>query len=344
MARTRHITVVGAGVTGLWQACELAYRGHCVELVERSATPFTNAASQYAGAMLAPYCEREGADAIVQELGLEGLERWKRLCPAVVGNGTLVVALPRDRSDLKCFAARTGGHRHVDAAGLADLEPDLAGRFREGLHFPDEAHVEPASALAFLLERAHGLGVRTRFGTTGLSAGADLIVDCRGFAARDKLPSLRGVRGERAVVQTSEITLHRAIRLLHPRLSLYVVPWGSGTYMLGATVIENEDAGPVTLRSILDLLGLAFALHPAFGEARVLSLDSGIRPAFPDNLPKIVVGDGRILVNGLYRHGFLLSPVLASMVADHLEEKRIDSRLLVEGATEITPAAAQSAP
>jgi glycine oxidase len=338
MARARHITVVGAGVTGLWQACELAYRGHCVKLIERSPTPFSNAASQYAGAMLAPYCEREGADAIVQDLGLEGLERWKRLCPAVVGNGTLVVALPRDRSELTCFAARAEGHRLIDTAELMQLEPDVAARFSRGLYFPAEAHVEPASALAFLFERARRLGVRVHFGSAAAPA-SDLIVDCRGLAARNELASLRGVRGERAVVRTGEVNISRTIRLLHPRLSLYVVPWGRGTYMLGATVMETDDAGPVTLRSTIDLLGLAFALHPAFGEARVLSLDTGIRPAFPDNLPRIIVGDGRILVNGLYRHGFLLAPVLARMVADHLEEKRIDSRLFAEGAPTIMPSA-----
>ncbi len=55
------ITIAGAGITGLWQALMLAHRGHEVQLIEQSQTPFSNAMSQYAGAMLAPYCEREGA-------------------------------------------------------------------------------------------------------------------------------------------------------------------------------------------------------------------------------------------------------------------------------------------
>ena len=39
------------------------------------------------------------------------------------------------------------------------------------------------------------------------------------------------------------------------------------------------------------------------------------RPAFPDNLPRIR-RDGRVIsVNGLYRHGFLLSPALARRAA-----------------------------
>jgi glycine oxidase len=156
-------------------------------------------------------------------------------------------------------------------------------------------------------------------------------VDCRGLAARNELASLRGVRGERAVVQTKEITISRAVRLLHPRFPLYVVPWGAHTYMLGATVIETEEAGPVTLRSALELLGVAYALHPAFGEARVVSLDASTRPAFPDNVPRILVRGQYIFVNGLYRHGFLLAPVLAEMVADHLQQQLLDKRLLDDG-------------
>ena len=72
---------------------------------------------------------------------------------------------------------------------------------------------------------------------------------------------------------------------------------------------------PVTVRSALELLGSAYALHPAFGEAQIVELGAGVRPAFADNVPKIVVRGRTIHVNGLYRHGFLLAPVLAELVA-----------------------------
>ncbi len=110
--------------------------------------------------------------------------------------------------------------------------------------------------------------------------------------------------------------------MLHPRQRLYVVPWRMGTYMVGATMIETDDSGPVTLRSTLDLLGMAYALHPAFGEAQIIALDAGTRPAFPDNLPRINVDGRTIHVNGMFRHGFLLAPVLAELVADYLETGR----------------------
>jgi glycine oxidase len=65
-------------------------------------------------------------------------------------------------------------------------------------------------------------------------------------------------------------------------------------------------------------LSAAYALHPAFGEAQVLEIGTGVRAAFADNLPRIRrVGDA-LYVNGLYRHGFLLAPALARRAAQML--------------------------
>jgi len=133
-----------------------------------------------------------------------------------------------------------------------------------------------------------------------------------------------------ALIETSEIALHRPVRLLHPRFPLYVAPWGGDTYMIGATVLESDDRGPVSLRSALELLGMAYALHPAFGEARVLSMSADVRPAFSDNVPRIIVRGGRIHVNGMYRHGYLTAPALAELTAEYLEGRRLNSEIIVE--------------
>jgi glycine oxidase len=156
-----------------------------------------------------------------------------------------------------------------------------------------------------------------------------VVIDCRGLAARDELPDLRGVRGERMIVRAREIALSRPVQFLHPRQPLYIVPWGEGRYMIGATVIETEDDGPVTVRSALELLGAAYAVHPAFAEAQILDLGAGVRPAFPDNMPRAIVRGRRILVNGAYRHGFLLGPVLARAVADYLETGAASELLVI---------------
>jgi glycine oxidase len=323
------LTVVGAGIAGLWQALTLARRGHRVRLLERSAKPFVDAASLYAGAMLGPYCEAEAAHEAVRDLGLRSLQLWRDTFPGLVSNGTLVLAGTRDRSELTRFARMTEGFETVDAVQIADIEPDLAGRFAAGLFYRDEAHLVPEEAMRFLLDEIRRAGAEVAFGAPWQQGESTegLIIDCRGLAARSDLPDLRGIRGERVVVRTAEVHLTRPVRLLHPRQPLYVVPWSDGRYMIGATVIESDEAGPMTVRSALELLGMAYALHPAFAEAEIIDLGAGVRPAFPDNLPKVVVRGPRFYVNGLYRHGFLLSPALAELVADYLEGRPIDQRV-----------------
>jgi glycine oxidase len=326
------IAVIGAGVTGLWQALRLARDGHRVRLYERSAEPFAMAASRLAGAMIAPFCEGEGAEPWITELGRRAIPLWREVHPETAVNGSLVIAQPRDVAELGRFARMTRGHRRIASEEIAALEPAFGGRYGQALFYPDAAHLEPAAAMRALAAAASEAGVEAHFGEDGpeRAAAGGLIVDCRGLAARDALPGLRGVRGEMLVVETSEIALSRPARLLHPRFPLYVVPWPGNRFMIGATVIESDDRGPVTLRSALELMGAAYALHPAFGEARLVQFCADVRPSFPDNTPRIVLRGGRIFVNGLYRHGFLLAPVLAELVAHYIRSGETRRDVFVE--------------
>ena len=147
------------------------------------------------------------------------------------------------------------------------------------------------------------------------------------MAARDTQTELRGVKGEMIVIETAEVALARPVRMIHPRFSLYVIPRGDGRFMLGATSIESEDTG-VSVRSALELMGAAYAVHPAFGEARIVEFGSGLRPAFPDNLPRIAIDQSRIAVNGLYPHGFLLAPALAELTLGYIARGVIDNEVM----------------
>jgi glycine oxidase len=308
-------TVVGAGVVGLTTALILAERGAQVTLVERSRELGGNA-SWLAGGMLAPFCEGESAPQSVVELGQSAIDWWSARVPGVTRKGTLVVAPPRDVSEIDRFAARTKSHAPVGEARIAELEPDLAGRFRRGLFFADEGHLDPRVALSALTERLRGKGGEIRFGTDGETPGkADVVVDCRGWAARKALSELRGVRGEMMRIRSREVTLTRAVRLLHPRIPLYIVPRANNEFMIGATMIESAEKGAVSVRSAIELLSAAYALHPAFGEAEILEMSADVRPAYPDNEPRIEERGERIFVNGFYRHGFLLAPAFAERAA-----------------------------
>ena len=87
------------------------------------------------------------------------------------------------------------------------------------------------------------------------------------------------------VLYTREVNLARPVRFIHPRHPVYIVPRGDGRFMIGATMIENDEAGRITARAMLELLGAAYAVHPAFAEAEIIETGAGVRPRFPDNLP-----------------------------------------------------------
>ena len=114
-----------------------------------------------------------------------------------------------------------------------------------------------------------------------MKQGGGIIVDCRGLGARDDLKTLRGVRGERILIEAKDVRLTRPIRLLHPRVPFYIVPWPGAQFMIGATLIESADGGPATLRSAMELLSCAYALLPELGEARIVEIAAGVRPASP---------------------------------------------------------------
>lgn len=306
-------SVLGGGVAGLCAATVLAERGLPVELIADDGVP----ASHWAGGMLAPGCEGESAPAVVVAAGARTVEWWAARVPGVTRRGTLVLAPPRDGAELDRFARMTHGHRPADPGAL---EPELAGRFARGLFFTDEAHLDPRVALSALRDGLAARGVAIRQG-----APRGRSVDCRGLAARDLLPDLRGVRGEMLVVEAPDVGLTRTLRLLHPRFPCYVVPRGQGRYMIGATQLESDDPGPITARAIMELLSAAYTLHPGFAEARLIETGAGLRPAFPDNIPAIREVAGRIHVNGMYRHGFLMAPALAEALADRLSERFRDA-------------------
>jgi glycine oxidase len=322
------VAIIGAGIAGAWQALLFAQAGHAVTLHERSDAGMTDATSHWAGGMLAPWCEAEASEPVITRLGTRALALWREHFPQTPFNGSLVVAHSRDRVDFERFAKLTSGHQRLDAHGVSALEPSLDGRFREGLFYAGEGHVEPRRVLPQLHAEIARAGGTVKFNSEAQADDLDgIVIDCRGIAARDTQPRLRGVKGEMIIVETSEVELSRPVRLIHPRWPLYVVPRGDNRFMLGATSIEAEDTA-VSVRAALELLGAAYAVHPAFAEARIVEFGAGLRPAYPDNLPRIAVDNNKIAVNGLYRHGFLLAPALAELTLGYVRRGVIDNEVM----------------
>jgi glycine oxidase len=149
----------------------------------------------------------------------------------------------------------------------------------------------------------------------------DCVIDSRGLGGKQQMSQLRGVRGEILWLRAPEVKINRLIRLMHPRYRLYIVPRRDDLDLVGATQIESEDKGEITVRSTLELLSAAYSLHPGFAEARIVETGINCRPALPDNEPKIFSQNGLLRVNGLFRHGYLMSPAIAQEVVGLLEDK-----------------------
>lgn len=300
-------TVLGSGVAGLCVATLLAERGEEVDVV---ADETRQPASWFAGGMLAPWCESESAPQAVITLGQYSAAWWQQRVSSVEQQGTLVVAPPRDSQELNRFARMTEQHQWI-APG--ELEPMLEGRFARGLFFAREAHLDPRLALTEMRENLLLKGVRF---TAQPSAGR--VIDCRGIHAKSALAGLRAVRGEMVILHSDEVQFSRPIRLLHPRFPCYLVPRRDGHFMLGATMVESDDASAISARAMMELLSAAYAIHPALAEARVVESASGLRPAYPANLPEIHYHNDTYFLNGLYRHGFLLAPMMAEQLMQRL--------------------------
>ncbi len=254
-------------------------------------------------------------------------------------DGTLVVAHTQDGASLEHFsrllhhklpAACAAQVQTLDAAALAQIEPALAGRFNGGLFLAGEGQLANDQLMAALAVELDRLGVQWHEGQTVECVEAGLIVctnqrhsvgiavDARGVGSKQQLPNLRGVRGEVLRVECTGVTLQRPVRLMHPRYQLYVAPRPNCQFVVGATELESEDTGPVTVRSMLELGSSLYSLHPAFGEARVLRMSAALRPALDDHRPRVEQLDDVWHINGLYRHGYLCAPALVDDLVQKL--------------------------
>ncbi|EJF85723.1 FAD-dependent oxidoreductase [Candidatus Bartonella washoeensis] len=306
----KNILIKGAGVGGLTVAFMLQHKGVSVTVSAPPHSPI-GTASWYAGGMLAPYCEKESAEQIVEDLGIQAIKWWRKTLPhLVISKGTLVVAPTRDIGELERFSERTHNHKTINGAEIAHLEPDLAERFNCALFYEDEAHIDPRKALITLKEDLIKKGacfVDVEIPETNF----DTVIDATGIARLGKDKNIRGVRGEMLLVRSTDIKISRPIRLLHPRFPLYVVPRQNNIFMIGATMIESDFDGAISVRSMMELLNAAYTLHPAFAEAEIVESGVGIRACYPDNFPCVHKDGNHISINGFYRHGFLLSPEMA---------------------------------
>lgn len=337
-----NVGIAGAGLIGRLIAWRLLREGHQVTLFDRDTQAAELSAAKVAAAMIAPYSEVVNCEREIFTWGLQSLERWPQWLAQLAQDagitvyfqqqGSVVVAHHQDQSQLAHFnqLLRSRVPDHLDEieflnhSKLQSLEPVLAERFSSGTYLQQEACLDNWTLLKALAEAIHRLGGQWHTGadiqqlspftlTTGANTHRfDLVIDSRGFGARPDIDDLRGVRGEVLWVKAPEVTLNRPVRLMHPRYQLYIAPKPDDIYVIGATEIESESMEPITVRSSLELQSALYSITTGFAEATLLKAYANCRPAYRNNLPRIDSEPGLLRINGLYRHGYLLSPLVIS--------------------------------
>jgi glycine oxidase len=321
------IAIVGGGLLGRLLAWRASTAGLRVALYDAASSQGEGSAAWVAAGMITPSAEAVDADPEIVAMGRRSLSLWPQWLaelPEPVfyrDDGTLLLWHREDAGEAHRFerllATRDAEAHlvHVDPARLNELEPALDSRFQQSLYLPGEAQIDNRALLKTLALALQEAGVQCHWRTfvagNALPA-AGIVVDCRGMGARRDLSQLRGVRGEIVRLDAPDVELRYMLRLLHPRFSVYVVPRPEGKLVVGATSVESDDRSPMSVRGALELLTSAYSVLPALAEARIQEFTTQVRPTLPDNRPAFFYHFGRhvLRINGLYRHGFLLSPAI----------------------------------
>ena len=344
--------IAGGGLMGRLLAVALAKEGAQVDLFDKGGPDGAHAAARIAAAMLSPLAESAITEDSVVRMGLHSLPRWKELIADLSNpvyfqqDGTLILWHRQDASEAERFTAHLEKNCRANAdlsapqklgnEALRELEPGVADRFTQGLYLPNEGQLDNRQLLDALASELTLLKVNchwhTEIDSTELrkKTGYKAVIDCRGTGAKeswssgDKPNTLRGVRGEVIRLYAPEVKLRRPTRLIHPRYPIYIAPKENDIYVVGATEIESDDLSEMSVRSAMELLSAVYTVHSGFAEARILEMATQCRPTLKNNLPEIQSQrdtglSDLIMINGLYRHGFMISPAVLDCALELIE-------------------------
>lgn len=211
--------------------------------------------------------------------------------------------------------------RDVDEAALAELEPDLRGRFRFGILAPDNGStVDPSALVKALHARCVADGARQLDDAAiGFDHAADRVtavrllsggrVDCDGVVvatgawSRSLAQSLglsvplETQRGYHVTVQSSNLALRHTV--MAPEYNLMVNPMAMGLRLAGSVEFAGLKRQPDYRRADV-LLAKGREMFPHLDASRTTRW-MGHRPCLPDSLP--VIGRAPRLANAWLAFG-----------------------------------------
>lgn len=347
--------IVGAGIAGLTLARKLAAGGARVALVDRGSA--ARGAAFVAAGMLSPLVEARVEERELVAFGYEALRYYpgfvdelqaeSRMDLGYRDNGTLIVAVDRDDSEQL-------RHQFEEQRALGlpvewrngfecrRIEPYLAPGVPGGIFSPLDHQLDNrsllralyevciASAQIELLENA-GDGLLEPAGAGGWSfqsqqyaVDAPAVVVATGARAdllERVVPGLaRVIRPVKGQILRLDQSQGRLLEHTVRTPEVYLVPKTDGTLVVGAS---SEDRGfdeSVTAGETLDRLRSAWECVPGIYELPLVDISVGFRPAARDHAPLLgsCGPDGLSLAMGYYRHGVLLAPYAAEILAARL--------------------------
>ena len=349
--------IVGGGVVGCAIAYELSCRGCTVTVLE--GRDVGRGATQASAGVLAPFLELDrGGPA--RDIGARSLAMFDEFVARVVEdagipveyarNGTLEVVsdevgVHRLEADVETLASSGVVYERLDARAAREIEPELTEDLVAGLLIKDQGYVAAAELTEALGRAATARGARIlashavrRITSDGRhvcletpqeTLRADTVVLAAGswsgqieISRAQPLP-VRPVRGQLLYLSWGRALLRHVLW----GAKCYLVPRADGTLLIGATVEEAGFDERATVAGVHDLLEAACDLAPRAWQASFQSVRVGLRPATPDELP-IVGRSGAVpslvYATGHYRHGVLLAPLTARLVADLVLDDRSD--------------------
>jgi glycine oxidase len=362
MPAPSHVHVVGGGVIGLACAWELSRNGHHVTIVApapgRDGASWV-AAGMLAPVTEARFGEsamttllREGA-----RLWPDFVTTLEAAAGSTVGydtTGTVTVAVDAsDRAsldDLLAYQHSLGlTAERRSASECRALVPALSPSLRGGIEVPGDHAVDNRALLRALVAACRANGVAFTEGTVaalepglalvladGRRVGADRVVLAAGTGLPGiggledaRLPPVRAVKGHILRLgpppgtSTAAPLLQRTVRALVHGRSVYLVPRRDGSLVVGATVEERGFDTAVQAGAVHELFCDARAVVPGIDELELLEAAAGLRPATPDNAPRIgwTGLDDVAVATGHYRNGIVLAPLTARAVVDLVAER-----------------------